>query len=55
MEHGERRTTLIKHVAKGSTTKNNTSLDDEGKAVPALHANPVVLARGGHDTDACLT
>jgi len=46
----ERRTTFVKHVAKGSTTRNDISLDDEGKAVPACHPNPVVLARGGrHD------
>ena len=41
----ERRTTFVKHVSKSSTTKDDISLDDEGKAVPARDANPVVLAR----------
>jgi hypothetical protein len=41
------RTTFIKHVAKGSTTKDDISLDDERKPVPANHPNPIVLAWSG--------
>lgn len=50
MERLERRTTFVKHVAESSTTRDDISLGDERKAVPACHPNPVVLALSGrHD------
>ena len=50
MERLERRTTFVKHVAESSTTRDDVSLGDERKAVPACHSNPVVLALSGrHD------
>jgi hypothetical protein len=46
----ERRTTFVKHVSERATTEDDTSLDNERKAVPARHPNPIVLTWSGrHD------